>query len=138
MCVHDAVSYSQIIELQQQADLLVHIEGLSQKENALVRQSFSTKIIDYLERNRAIFVVGRKDSASIKYFIDNDSAFVAQDYKGVLDNLNRILSDLSLLKTYAQKAWECGKRNHQRRIKQAELKKDLFNVVKINSNTSLR
>ena len=136
--VHDPVSYSQIIQLQQQSDLLVHVEGLSQKENSLVRQSFSTKIVDYLEKNRAIFVIGRDDSASIKYFIDNDSAFVAQSYKGILDNLNRILNDLSLLKSYAQKAWECGKRNHQKSVKQAELKEDLFNVVKFRSIPSFK
>ena len=127
--VHGAVPYDEIIKLQEQADLLVHIEGLSKKENSLVRQSFSTKIVDYLEKGRAIFVVGREDSASVKYFIDNDSAFVAQGYQDIFMNLNKILDDMSLLKVYAQKAWKCGKKNHQKSVKQVELKNDLLKIV---------
>lgn len=46
--VHKPVNYEKIIELQEQADVLVHAEGLSLKSRMEVHQSFSTKLVDFL------------------------------------------------------------------------------------------
>lgn len=53
-----SVPATEIEEIQKNADILVHAEGLDLKSRLAVRQSFSTKIVDYLKMARPIFAVG--------------------------------------------------------------------------------
>lgn len=134
--LHDAVSFEKVLELQRRADILVHVEGLSLKERLDVAHSFSTKIVDYLQQCKPIFVVGKDDCASIRYFIDNDSGIVAQNYDEIVRKLTVIAaSPLLILADYAEKAWTCGEKNHRKSIHQEALKNDLLNVVKQTNKT---
>lgn len=126
--LHDAVTHGEVVDLQEQADILVHVEGLGLKARLDIAQSFSTKIIDYLHCRKPIFVVGKADCASIKYFLDNDSGIVAQSKREILGKLKTIVDSMETLSEYADKAWQCGVANHQKRIHQEELKKDILSV----------
>lgn len=126
--LHDAVGFDKVLILQEQADILVHVEGLKLKDRLDVAQSFSTKIVDYLQRRKPIFVVGKSDCASVKYFLDNESGIVAQNSYEIMQKLIMIVNSPKILFEYADKAWQCGVVNHQKQIHQNKLKKDLLAV----------
>ena len=75
--------------------------------------------------------IGWDRAASIDYLIKNDAAMVASDVDGISRVLQNIQSDTNILKEYANKAWECGKRNHQIDKIQNELIADLRSLIKI-------
>lgn len=126
---HGGVPSSEISRIQKNADILVHVESFQIKERLLVRQSFSTKIVDYFHAARCIFAVGWSKAASIDYLVKNDAALVAINKQTISDQLNRIVNRSELLEEYAQKAWECGKRNHQIKVIQQKLYNDLSELV---------
>lgn len=106
------VQSSYIKEIQLNADILVHVESFDVNDKLRVRQSFSTKIVDYLGRGRCILAVGPSDVASIQYFEKYDSAYVINNPSTVSEKLSILINDLSLMQEYADKAWQCGYNNN--------------------------
>lgn len=127
--LHPPVSYHEIREIQKKSDILLHCEGFSLKEKLAVHQSFSTKIVDYLETNRCILAIGDDYCASIKYFIDNNCGAVATNKNDIKPCLMKLCNNHDLLKQYADNAWESGKKNHSHtKIKQM-VRDDLLSLV---------
>lgn len=122
------VSFSEVVKLQSEADILVHVEGFKWKDRLTVHQSFSTKIVDYLMRRKCIMAIGKDDCASISYFIDNDAGLVCQSEEEIENTLKTILNDNSKLCEYADKAWESGRKNHSADKTKRELKEVLDRV----------
>ena len=123
------VDAKEIPHILNEADVLVHVEPTDLKGRLQVRQSFSTKIVDYLHAGGAIFAVGWKEAASIDYLVQNDAALVAFDEKSITEQLQKIVDYPEILNEYAQKAWECGKRNHQIDDIQKRLYDDLSQLI---------
>ena len=128
--LHSPVSYEEIREIQKNSDILLHCEGFSLKEKLAVHQSFSTKIVDYLETNRCIFAIGDDYCASIQYFIDNECGAVATNKEDIEKELFRLHNNCELLKEYAQKGWESGKKHHHKPLVQDMVKSDLNKFVR--------
>ncbi len=120
-----AVPSSEISAIHSDADVLIHVESLDLKERLLVRQSFSTKIVDYLHAARTIFAIGSPEVASMDFLTKNDAAIVAFNKESVREQIKYIVNDKSVLNEYAIKAWECGKRNNQISEIQKRLSTDL-------------
>lgn len=112
--------------IQNAADILVHVESFDIKNRLAVRQSFSTKIVDYFKRGRAILAVGPSEVASIKHLIDNNCAIVASDSSELIEELNRVLENQAVLNDYATRAYECGKKYHNRSEMLEMLHNDIF------------
>ncbi len=127
--LHPPVSYTKIREIQKNSDILIHVEGFSLRERLAVHQSFSTKIVDYLETNRCIFAIGDGYCSSIQYFINNKCGLVATTKEDIKKELLRLHKNRDLLKTYAQKGWESGKKYHHKQKMQNMVKSDLNNIV---------
>ena len=72
--VHEPVSARKVIELQNEADVLVHAESFALKDRLEVRYSISTKIMDYISAQRCILAIGPSDLASMEFLHDNDLA----------------------------------------------------------------
>lgn len=123
-----SVPASEVAGIQEKSDILVHVEALDLKNKLTVRQSFSTKIVDYLKAARPILAVGPKDVASIDHLIRNDCAIVASSGKELEDKLSTVLSNESELNRIAQNAYECGKRHHNKQDIQTMLMNDLREV----------
>lgn len=115
---------SEVDKVQNDADILVHVESFDLKNRLAVHQSFSTKIVDYLYKGKCILAVGPDDVASIDYLKNNDAALVATTNEDLERVLKMIIENTNVLSEYGQKAWECGKKNHQRKDIQAMLKND--------------
>ncbi len=123
------VSYKEIREIQKNSDILLHVEGFKLKDKLEVHQSFSTKIVDYLETNRCVFAIGDDYCASIQYFIDNECGAVATKKENIEKVLLRLHNNREMLEKYAHKGWESGKRNHHKPLVQNMVKSDLENQI---------
>ena len=134
--LHPPVSYNEIREIQEQSDILVHVEGFSLKERLAVHQSFSTKIVDYLETNRCIFAIGHDYCSSIQYFIKNKCGAVATNKEEIEKKLTELCNDRTLLKKYADNAWKSGKNYHEKSKIQSMLIDDIEKVIKRNESVA--
>lgn len=88
--LNGAVSASEVKNIQRQADLLLHIEGFSQKSLFEVKMSFSTKIIDYMLTGVPILAIGPSEANSIMVLQKNDLATViteSDDFNDILEKL---------------------------------------------------
>lgn len=112
--IHKSVSYEKLLQLQKDANILLHVEGLSKSNQMTVHQSFSTKLVDYFAMGKCILAVGTESEASIKHLMDNDAAIVIGAKKEVLPKLKKILDKQELILEYGIKAYECGKRYHEK------------------------
>ncbi len=129
--LHPPVSYMEIREIQKNSDILLHVEGFSLKEKLAVHQSFSTKIVDYLETNRCIFAIGDDYCASIQYFLENDCGAVAARKEDIETELLKLYNNRDLLKSYAEKGWESGRKHHHKPNVQNMVKQDLKELLKL-------
>ena len=119
-----SVSADEVVKLQQNADILVHVEAMDLKNRLLVRQSFSTKLVDYFHQAKCVFAVGPKEVASMDYLIKNDAAVTATNEKEIEEKLRSLIENPGMVREYGDKAWECGKKHHQIERIQDMLKKD--------------
>lgn len=124
-----SVSAEEIPQIQANADVLVHIEAMDLKNRLAVRQSFSTKIVDYLSAARPIFAVGPRDVASVSCLVEHDAAIVASNKKEVAEKLTQLTENPSLCAEYAQKAWQLGKQNFEQSIVQPSFFADMESLI---------
>lgn len=124
-----AVPASAIPQIQSEADMLVHVEAMDLKNKLAVRQSFSTKLVDYFKAARPILAVGPKDVASIDHLLQNNCALVADNAADFAVMLSDCLENPKRLHTLAENAFLCGKRHHDAAQMKEMLCADLKNTV---------
>lgn len=110
--VKGALALDEVQAVQKAADILVFVEGLENKHKNVARLSFSTKITDYLKSGKCIFAIGDRTIAPIDYFNRYDSAITASSCDEVCKKLNEIIDNPELINSYGEKAFNCGKENH--------------------------
>lgn len=128
-----SVSGEEAIRLQQEADVLVHVESLKLKGRLQVHQSFSTKIVDYLHTGNCLFAVGPKDVASIDYLRKNGAAVTACSEQEIHEKLRELVAEPELIRAYGTKAWAAGKRNHEQSVEGPRFLQDLRDCVQGNT-----
>lgn len=111
--IKDPVAYSEVPAVIADNDVVVYVETFEPKDNKVARLSFSTKISDYLRSGKCVFAIGPSDIAPIEYFKDEDAAIVSTSIEGIKESLIQ-LSDSVLVNKYAEKAYDCALRNHNR------------------------
>jgi len=131
-CFMGKVPAVQVPEILNDADIVLHVESFDKKERIATRLSFSTKIVDCLHSGRCVLAIGWKEAASIDYLIRNDAALVANSENEVMKQLMKIIKNPDTLAIYANKAWKCGKVNHQIEKIQADLYNDVLEITKTN------
>ena len=112
---HAPVPYSEVKDVIEHNDVVVFVESLNDKFKDTARLSFSTKITDYLASGKCIFAVGPTDIAPMEYFGENDAAVVAHEYDEIRTKLKELLKP-GMIETYSQKAFSCGKTNHDKAV----------------------
>lgn len=128
--IHKPVSYEEILKLQKEADILLHVEGLSKNSQMAVHQSFSTKLVDYFAMGKCILAVGTEQEASIEHLISNDAAVVIREKREALPKLKSLLDQTELILEYGIKAYECGRRHHKKDETQKMISEDIKAVLK--------
>jgi len=124
------VPYTEIPKIQEEADVLVHVESFRLKEWLVVRESFSTKIVGQMVASRAQFAVGDARCGSIDHLIRHDAAIVASSKKQIKEQVKKIIEDENYIKEYAMKGFECGRKLHNRSDIQKMMKEDFHALIK--------
>lgn len=124
------ISSDQVKYTLMNGDIVLHLESFDDVEKQKTKLSFSTKIVDCLNSGRALMAIGWDEAASIDYLSKNDAALVATDSNGISNLLNKIQLNRNILREYADKAWNCGVRNHQIDEIQNNLYQELSSLVK--------
>ena len=124
-----SVPSSEIPRIQREADLLVHAEATDLKNRLMVRQSFSTKIVDYLKAARPIVAVGPKEVASVKHLIDHECAIAADNEDDLYTKLSAVLDRPTAMCELAQSAYACGRACHNKDDMLAMLRRDLERMI---------
>jgi len=105
-----------VLEVQQNADVVIFAEAIEGKDCKAARLSFSTKITDYLANGKCVLAVGKEDIAPIDYFRRNDCAIVATDEKQLEEQIKYIIGNTHVIEEYGRKAFDSAKRNHDKTI----------------------
>jgi len=134
--LHGAVPQGEVVARQKEADVLLFIEDLLGPYRKTARLSFSTKITDYLGSGRCILAIGDRSLASMEYLRDEEAALCACSESEVLEVLQQLTSDPSLVSEYGRRAFECGHRNHDERLVRARLHSVICGVVEGASGVS--
>jgi hypothetical protein len=124
-----AVQAKDLKNVYHKADIVLHVESLDIKNRLLTKFSFSTKIIDCLESTCAVMVISWDKHSGYTYLESEDAAILVQSKNEILVKLREIYDNKNLINDYAEKAYECGVRNHQRGIIQKMLLDDFRDVI---------
>lgn len=122
------VDSSELTEIYKDADIALHVESFEKKNRYATRVSFSTKIIDLMASTCAIMAICWEKHAGYQYLKKHDAAICVSDLEDIKPQLERIVENPELIKIYAMKAWNCGKKNHNRDLIQGVIH-DTFSRV---------
>ena len=92
ICLKGSVSSDEVRKIQRTADMLLHIEGFSEKSLFEVKMSFSTKIIDYMLTGVPILAVGPSQANSIMVLEKDNLATVVTNSDDVRDVFEKIFN----------------------------------------------
>lgn len=123
-----SVRQDEIIEIQQNADLLLMAEALSGKHMYDARLSFSTKLVDYLARGKCIVAVGPSDIAPIEYLKDTNAAMIATSREEVAELFLEKVSK-EMVVEYGKRARKLAEEKHNIREVQGRLYSAFEKVV---------
>lgn len=127
--LHPAISQIELSEVYKSSDIALHVESFELKYRLLTRLSFSTKIVDCLASSSAVMAISWKEHAGLKYLQKEDAAFCIDDLSVLHEVLQSIANNPEIIIDYANKAWECGKRNHQIELIRHDLFKDFVSLT---------
>ena len=125
------VPQSETMKVMRSADILVHVEPTSPQEMFFYRLSFSTKLVDYFYNAKCVMAIGG-ETASMAYLRDNDSGIVENNPLKYEEVLQKIIDNPQIIEKYAEKAWNCGKLNHQISDIQERIYNDFRDLVNNN------
>ena len=126
--LNEAVPNNLVFSTMESADILIHAEPLEREEIQFFRASFSTKIVDYFYNAKCIFAIGGM-TASTEYLKRNDAAIIETDIDKIEMTVLKIVNNPNLIQEYAQKSWDCGVRNHQKKVIQDRMYNDFRSVI---------
>ena len=130
--VHAPITASQLAEEYKKADIALHVESFDKEFRMATRYSFSTKIIDLMASSCAIMAICWEKHAGYQYLKKQDAALCVTKYDDILPMMQKISEQPSLIQEYAEKAWECGKKNHSRHDIQQQIKDAFTEIVETN------
>jgi hypothetical protein len=128
------INPNELLDVYRKADILLHVESFDLKNRLLTKDSFSTKIVDYLQSSSALMVVASNTHTGFKYLQSEDAAFCVDSIKLIESKLREILDYPTLINDFAEKAIACGLRNHEASIVRNTLHNDFLNVITENDN----
>ncbi len=128
--VKGGLTLAQVQQVQAEADILVFVESLDKKYKNAARLSFSTKITDYLKSGKCILAIGDKNIAPMDYFNRYDAAVTVTSYDEILTKLQMIVENPDEILRYGKKAYECGKKHHDKCLVDEKLRTIIVQAAK--------
>lgn len=127
--LHQPVSQTALNQIYQSSDIALHVESFEKQYKLLTRLSFSTKIVDCLASSCAVMAISWKEHSGLIYLQKEDAAICIDDPSKIEKALQEIADNPEIVIKYANKAWDCGKRNHQIESIRAGLYQDIQELV---------
>ena len=106
------VPQSEVLKLQEQADVLLFAEAMTGEHSQIARLSFSTKLTDYFHSGKCIFAVGAKNVAPMEYLAAHNAALCAGNEDEILEQLQKLAESPEIINKTAENAYLCGITNH--------------------------
>lgn len=128
--IKGGISLEEVRKVQNEADVLVFVEGLDKANRYKARLSFSTKITDYLKAGKCIFAVGAEGIAPIDYFNRYDAAITASSEAEIEKKLTELVENPGLLEQYGKKAFLCGQEHHDKAAQDQILTRTIYEAIK--------
>ncbi len=129
--LHSAVGTQELKELYRTFDIALHVESFKLKSRLDTRLSFSTKIVDCLESGCATVAIGPRGQAGIEYLRENGGALCISSKKEIKGELEKLINNPDLIKRYASRANELGKREHTKEKIRGKLDKCFNSLAKV-------
>ena len=124
------VSPAELINIYHNADIALHVESMDKKYKLATRVSFSTKIIDLMASTCAILAICWDQHAGYKYLKSHNAAFCISNYSEILPLLKHIYENPELIHMFAQNAYNCGVKNHNRQKIQNQIYEMFESIIK--------
>lgn len=124
------VSSAEVAKIQEDADVLVHVESFVKADKCAVRHSISTKIPDYLRRGKCILAYGPDDVASVEYLKRGNSALVAASREELRRTLTSLVDGDVDMGALGKRAYAFARANHNKANIQAMLLSDFHEALK--------
>lgn len=128
--IHSAVSSSELMEIYHRSDIALHCESFDPVNRLKVRLSFSTKIVDCLDSGCAVMAICDARQAGLAYLSRNDAALCATKPGQIVEVLDTIKANPSLLIEYQHKAFALGRKAHLKENIQKGIKEDFASFLK--------
>lgn len=125
-----STSQEDLIKQYNYADIALHVESQDIKNRYRTRLSFSTKIVDCLASGCAVMAICWKHHSGYVYLKNEEAAICIDSIKNIKQTLENIVNNKIIVEKYAEKAWQCAKRNHDKDIVQKQLKSDLASLIR--------
>ncbi|QUO31258.1 glycosyltransferase [Faecalicatena sp. Marseille-Q4148] len=127
--IHGRVSPELLPKIYEKSDIVLHIESFDKKNRLLTQDSFSTKVMDCLSSGCAVMAICWEGHAAFQYLKKADAAIIASSEEEIYLNIKKIVCNNEIICEYANKAYICGKNNHQKKDVQKMLFDDFNKVI---------
>lgn len=106
------VEYSEVVNIMQSSDLLVHAENFSDFYKKDLKHAFSTKIADCLASGSCLFVYAPENLAFVQYLNLHNAACIVFKKEELFSSLQSILSNRNVRDIYINNELKTAKANH--------------------------
>ena len=123
------VDQEELRRIYKKSDVALHVESKDIRYRLQTRLSFSTKIIDCIFSNCAVLAYCWEKQSGWKYLKRENAAICVSNDMELKRALEKICKNTKIIQKYAKKAYECGKRNHDKEEVQKMILEDLKGVL---------
>lgn len=131
--MHAGVPLDELKRIYAESDVALHVESFDIENRLKVRLSFSTKIIDCLESGCAVMAICDDKQAGFGYLKRNNAAICVDNTKQIEQTLRSIINNPNELIQYQHKAFELGRKAHDKITISNEIQND-FKLIFNKSN----
>ncbi len=124
-------SYAEIKKIQNQADLILHVESFEKEQIDAVKYSFSTKIIDCIQSGSAVLAVGPSVSSSMKYLRNIDGVNVIENVDSLEEYLTELIERKDELPKQAERIRNYAERAHDINAVRQSLRDDFLQIADV-------
>lgn len=123
------VGQEELNKAYSEASIALHVESFTLANRLDTRISFSTKIIDLMRSNCCIMAICWEKSSPYIYLKNQNAAICVGRLNDLKYEFAKIINDPKILQEYAERAWECGYKNHRIEELQQSFKNDFLELI---------
>lgn len=109
---HGAITYSQVINVIENSDFLVHAESQDETWLESLKYGFSTKIADSISSGKLFILYASPGIACSQYIIENKAGIFASERGELKEKITKVLNSTEIKSEYEEAALQTSKTNH--------------------------